>query len=542
MPRPVYVTTSIPYVNAAPHVGHALEFVLADALARYHRLAGAPTRLQSGSDDNSLKNVLAAEREGVPVRTLVDRHAHEFEELLHTLGVRADGFLRTSVEPVHAEGAAALWRACRARGDLYRRRYRGLYCVGCEQFYTPDELDAGLCPEHATAPETIEEENWFFRLSRYQAELLRLVDTGELGIVPETRRREARTFIAGGLQDFSVSRSRERARGWGVPVPDDPDQVMYVWFDALANYVTALGYPRRTDAYRTFWENGRTVHVIGKGILRFHAVYWPALLLSARLPLPDTILVHGHLQAAGAKLSKSRGVQVRPDQVGERVGYEALRYWLLRAVGQGDDADFTEERVRELRRSDLANELGNLVQRTVSMVRSYRGGIVPAATADAECGLPVVAAGVAERVEAAIAERLDPQAALAAVWDLVRAANRYVNETQPWQLARAGREDALDGVLLSLAESLRIVAESLRPFLPGTAGDVAAQLGVRLAADDWRAARRWSGAVAGSVVAEPQPLFPREPGASRAPGAPRTPPRDGSVSPPAGPAAGPAPR
>src|SRR5262245_34771176 len=229
MSRPVYVTTSIPYVNAVPHVGHALEFALADALARYHRLAGRPTRLQSGSDDNSLKNVLAAEREGVPVRALVDRNVRAFQDLLRCLHVRTDGFIRTSAEPCHADGASALWRACEARGDLYRRPYRGLYCVGCEQYYAPDELDAGLCPAHGTRPETVEEENWFFRLSRHQPELLRLVQSGELDIVPETRRREAWTFIAAGLQDFSVSRTRERARGWGIPVPGDPDQVMYVW-------------------------------------------------------------------------------------------------------------------------------------------------------------------------------------------------------------------------------------------------------------------------------------------------------------------------
>ena len=508
MSQPVYVTTSIPYVNASPHVGFGLELVLADALARYHRLTGAPTRLQSGTDDNSLKNVQAAEREGVTVRLLVDRNARLFQDLPAALDVELDGFIRTSADPAHAAGAAALWRACAERGDLYRRRYRGLYCVNCEQFYTPDELAGGLCTVHGTPTETVAEENWFFRLSRYQQQLLELLDDNRLCVVPETRRREAGAFVAAGLDDISVSRVRERAHGWGIPVPGDSSQVMYVWFDALANYVTALGYPGDGDAYRTFWERARRIHVIGKDILRFHAVYWPAFLLSAGLPLPETILVHGFLQAGGAKLSKSQGVQVEPAGIARRIGTDALRYWLLRAVGGGEDADWTEERVRELRTTELGNELGNLLQRTVTMVRSYRAGAVPAAAPPYGCPLPALAGDVAERLHAAMAERLDPQAALLAVWELVRAANRYVNETRPWHLARQQGQPVLDGVLHALVESLRVVAEALRPFLPTTAAAIAAQLGAELGAD-WSEALRWRGLARGARVGEPRPLFPR---------------------------------
>jgi methionyl-tRNA synthetase len=501
MSTPAYVTTSIPYVNGAPHLGIALEFVLADALARFHRLTGVPTRLQSGTDDNSITNVLAAERAGVPVRTLVERNSAAFERVLHALDVQADGFIRTSVDPGHAAGVAALWRACEARGDLYRKRYRGLYCVSCEQFYTPDELEDGRCPEHGTRPETVEEENWFFRLSRYQDELRRLLESGRLRIVPETRRREALAFVTGGLLDLSVSRSQERARGWGIPVPGDPGQVVYVWFDALANYITALGYPRRTWTYRTFWERATTTHVIGKDILRFHAVYWPAFLLSAGLPPPDRLLVHGFLQAGGARLSKSSGVHVDPCEVAERLGAEGLRYWLLRAVGRGEDADWTEERALDLRRAELANELGNLLQRTVSLVRQD-GGVVPAAPDGGEPG--GIAAGFAERLCSAIAVDLDPQAALTATWELVRGANRYANRSQPWRLAGGAR----DAAVLSLAESLRVVSEALRPFLPRTAEGIAAQLGVA-PASGWPAGLCWDGRVAGSTVTEPRPLFPR---------------------------------
>src|SRR2546429_732456 len=478
MSQPVYLTTSIPYVNAAPHVGFALELVLADALARYRRLMGAPTRLQSGTDDNSLKNVRAAARERVSVRSLVDRNAVLFQELPAALDVELDGFIRTSADAGHAAGAAALWQACAARGDLYRRRYRGLYCVSCEQFFAPGELDDGLCPVHRVRPETVAEENWFFRLSRYRDELLRLLDGGQLRVLPETRRREARAFIAAGLEDVSVSRSQERARGWGVPVPGDPGQVMWVWFDALANYVTALGYPGGA-AYRTFWEGGRRIHVIGKDILRFHAVCWPAFLLSAGLPLPDTVLVHGFLNnSGGAKLSKSDGPQPRPDLIARRVGTDALRYWLLRAVGGGEDASWSEEAVQDLRTVELGNELGNLLQRTIAMIRAYRSGVVPAAGPPAGCRLPALAGDVAGRVRAAMDERLDPQAALLAVWELVRAANQYANETRPWHLVRQPGEPGLDGVLFALAESLRIVTEALRPFLPATAAAAAAQLGV----------------------------------------------------------------
>jgi methionyl-tRNA synthetase len=508
MSRPVYVTTSIPYVNASPHVGFGLELVLADALARYHRLTGAPTRLQSGTDDNSLKNVQAAEREGVTVRSLVDRNARLFQALPAALDVAVDGFIRTSADPAHAAGAAALWRACAKRGDLYRRRYRGLYCVSCEQFYRPDELTGGLCPVHAIPPETVEEENWFFRLSSYREELLELLDSGRLRVLPETRRREARAFVAAGLEDISVSRSQERARGWGIPVPGDPDQVMYVWFDALANYVTALGYPGDGDTYHSFWERACRVHVIGKDILRFHAVYWPAFLLSAGLPPPDTILVHGFLQAGGARLSKSQGLLVDPAGVAARVGTDVLRYWLLRAVGRGEDADWTEERVQDLRTTELGNELGNLLQRTTAMVRSYRAGAVPAAAVPDGCPLPALAGVVAERLHAAMAERLDPQAALLAVWELVRAANRYANESRPWHLARQQGQPDLDGVLLALVESLRVVAEALRPFLPATAEAVAAQLGIGLGMD-WLTALRWHGLASGARVGEPRSLFPR---------------------------------
>lgn len=471
MPRPVYVTTSIPYVNGSPHLGHALEFVLADAIARHHRRCGGPVRLQSGTDDNSLTNVLAAEREGIPVERLVARNAARFRELLAGLHVRLDGFVGTSTDPVHALGARAVWDACAARGDLYLRPYRGLYCVRCEQFYVSDEARDERCPEHGTALETVEEVNWFFRLSRYGPALLNLIDSGRLRIVPDRRRNEARAFVAAGLRDFSVSRSRRRARGWGVPVPGDDGQVMYVWFDALVNYLTGLGFPARTAAYRTFWSDATRVHVVGKGILRFHAVYWPAILLSAGLPVPDAVLVHGYVEAAGAKLAKSGGAHVDALEVASRLGVDALRYWLLRAVGRGEDVEWSEAAAAALRTSELANELGNLVLRTRGMIDRYRGGAAP--TAPGPHPLDDDVARLPAALDAAIAERLDPQGALLSIRDVVRGANRSIARAAPWRLAREGRAGELDRELAGLDRCVAAVGDALAPYLPGTASRIA---------------------------------------------------------------------
>lgn len=508
-----YITTSIPYVNAVPHIGHALEFVQTDAFARYHRLTGDDTFFLSGSDENSLTNVLAAEREGVPVLDLVTRNAQAFIEVIDLLGVSNDDFIRTAVEQRHLDGARRLWEACAAQGDIDKKHYRGLYCVRCEQFYTADELEHGLCPEHHIPPEEVEEENYFFRLSRYQAQLLELIDSGRLRIIPETRRNEVRAFVARGLEDFSLSRSRARAHGWGIAVPGDPDQVMYVWFDALANYITALGYADDGPLFRRYWlENPHRVHVIGKGIVRFHAVYWPAMLLSAGLPLPETIFVHGYLTIGGQKISKSLGNVVSPVDLVERYGAEAVRYWLLREVDPTGDADYTDEKLERRYNADLANDLGNLLNRTISMIQRYRGGRVPALS-DAAPGLADQAAGLFSRIDDAMTD-YDPQAALGAIWELVVRANRYVEEMAPWSLAKAERggdsEAArkLDATLANLAEALRIVANALQPFLPETAVRLASQLGIALmpSLDE---ALRWGQYPDGATVDKPSPIFPR---------------------------------
>jgi len=474
--RRIYLTTAIPYVNAEPHLGFALELVQADALARHHRLRGDEVRLLTGTDDNSLKNVLAAEAAGVATAELVKRNADRFADLQSRLDLTFDDFIRTSTDPRHEPSVDRLWRACQAAGDLYRGHYEGLYCVGCEQFYEPDELVGGLCPEHETVPERVAEENWFFRLSRYQDQVAGLITSGTLRIVPEFHAREVLAFIRGGLRDISISRSWERARGWGVPVPGDPAQVMYVWWDALGNYISALDYGTGGDAYQRWWvEADEREHVIGKGILRFHAVYWPAMLISAGEPPPTSIFVHEYLTVNGRKLSKSLGNAVDPAATAERFGADALRWWLLREVLPAADTDFTLDRLVARVDPDLANALGNLVSRTVGMVHSYRQGRVPA---DGPGPLAGRLRRLPAEIDAALAS-FDFRTAAGLVIDTVDAANRLVNETRPWELARAGRTDDLDGALAALVHTCRTVAIELSPLVPTLAARLDSQLGGR---------------------------------------------------------------
>ena len=476
-----YITTTIPYVNARPHIGFALEVVQADVLARFRRQHGDRVRFQAGTDDNSLKNVLAAQAAGEGVREFVDRNAEAFLALGPALSLTVDDVIRTSRDGRHRPGVERFWQACAAAGDLYRKRYEGLYCTGCEQFYSPAELRAGRCPEHDTEPQRVAEENWFFRLSRYSGALRAAITSGELRIEPAGRRNEVLAFIDGGLEDFSVSRAAERAGGWGIPVPGDPSQVIYVWFDALCNYVTALGYGTGGEAYRQWWTGeGRRVHLLGKGVLRFHAVYWPAMLLSAGQPLPTDIFVHDYLTAGGRKISKSSGSGADPVALAAEYGPDAVRWWLLREVPRLGDADFTVERMITRADDELANGLGNLVNRAVAMIHRYRCGRVPV-------GQPIAAGG--EALDAAIRqaggliaaalEDFDFRQATAAVWAIVDEANRFVNRVRPWELARAERDGCdnqrLDAVLGALFEACSALGRELVPFLPDAAERITGQ-------------------------------------------------------------------
>lgn len=494
------ITTAIPYVNGRPHIGHALELIETDVLARWRRQRGDEVRFQTGTDDNALKNVQSAEAEGVSTQEYVDRVAAGFMALREPLDLSFDDFIKTSSDPRHKPGVDKLWEACGASGDFYRKAYSGLYCVGCELFYAPEELTSdGRCPEHGTIPERVEEDNWFFRLSNYQDRLHDLIDRDELLIEPTTRKREVLSFIESGLEDFSVSRSVERARGWGVPVPGDPDQIIYVWFDALGNYITAPGYGSDEANFTYWWEQAdRLVHVIGKGIIRFHAVYWPAMLLSAGLRLPDTIFVHEYLTAGGEKISKTAGNAEDPSDIADRYNTDALRWWMLRDVARTDDTDYTDERLVNRANEDLANNIGNLVNRTVSMVHRYRDGAIPALAEDNPPAADLRAcrdrtAGVIDQA----LESFDFRHAVEAITQLGDEGNRYVEAIRPWELAKAERKEGadpaiLDAALAELVATCRDLGFHLTPFLPTFASRIATQCGD-----------------GGSKVADPDPVFPK---------------------------------
>jgi methionyl-tRNA synthetase len=474
-----YITTTIPYVNARPHLGFALELVQADVLARYRRSRGEQVRFQAGTDDNSLKNVLAAEAAGLGVQEFVDASAAAFTGLAKPLNLSVDDVIRTSSDPRHRAGVERLWLACAASGDLYRRPYEGLYCVGCEQFYAPAELAGGRCPDHGTVPDLIAEENWFFRLSRYGGQLRALIAGGTIRVEPAERRHEVLALIDGGLADFSVSRSTERARGWGIPVPGDPGQVIYVWWDALGNYLTALDYAGDGVNLDRWWAGAsHRVHLLGKGVLRFHAVYWPAMLLSAGEAVPTDIVVHGYLTAGGRKISKSGGATVDPYALADAYGTDAVRWWLLREVPRGADADFSAGRLVGRANDELANGFGNLVNRVVAMIHRYHGGLVPAATADGAALDGAALDGAIGSAPVLIAEALDDfdfRRATDAVWRIADEANRYVNRSRPWELARAGSHAELAAVLAVLLRACQAIGACLTPFLPDAAARITRQ-------------------------------------------------------------------
>jgi len=484
---PFFLTSAIPYVNAAPHLGHALELVQSDALARHQRARGRSVFFASGTDDNSLKNVRAARAENTTPAALVARNGAEFGRLAQALGVELDDFIHTASDPRHVPAVHALWERCAIAGDVYKKAYRGRYCIGCEQFLRDSELVAGGCALHPEPLEILDEENWFFRLSRYEAEIFAAIDGEKLEILPKERKNEVLRFVAGGLEDFSISRSRARAHGWGIPVPGDDSQIVYVWFDALASYLAVLGYPRAARFDELWQHGGERVHVLGKDILRFHAVYWPAILLSAGLELPSALRVHGHITSLGKKLGKSLGNAVDPFRLLRRYGVDAVRYYLLAHLHTTKDSDFREDLLRAAYSSELAGKLGNLLQRVCALCRQNAlFSELDQAHSETDPALREVAARARVGVEEAVSA-FALQDGLRAIFELVSAANRYADASAPWQLAKLARAaaseperekatSALRRSLASLIEALLVTAELLEPFLPTTARGVRARL------------------------------------------------------------------
>lgn len=451
------VTTAIPYVNAKPHVGHALEFVQADVIKRFHTLLGESAVLLSGSDENALKNVQAAEKENASAQEFVDKNAVLFQDLAKNLNIDLDFFQKGS-NPGHYKSSQKLWELCNSNGDIYKKSYSGLYCLGCEQFYEKEELNEnGECFEHPGKKlEEVIEENYFFKLSKYQSQIKEIIQNGTIKIVPESRKNEILSFIKQGLKDISISRSNTRAKNWGVPVPGDDAQRMYVWFDALNIYQSGVGFGSNEAEYEKLWP--ADVHVIGKGIIRFHAVYWPAFLLSAGLKLPSSLFVHGYFTVDGQKMSKTLGNVIDPNDMVEAYGVDALRYYLLSQIPSTADGDFSEKRLKEVYNADLANGLGNLASRVAKLCERVN---LPGIT------MPLV---LSDTVKKRLAE-CDFSRALESIWEELKKADKLINENKPWEKEGKELEDILSVLSITIAQA----AFDLQPFLPETAHKILSQ-------------------------------------------------------------------
>jgi methionyl-tRNA synthetase len=496
-----FLTTAIDYSNGDPHLGHALEKVGADCIARYRRLRGDQVHFLMGMDEHSQSVLQAAARAQVQPQEWVDRMARRFEEFWQRLECSNDDWIRTT-EPRHARSVTELLRRIQRLNtdDLYVAEYEGLYCTGCEEFKQESQIVDGHCIEHPTL-ELIHtrERNHFFRLSRYGAPVLELITKGKFRVEPAIRRNEVLRLLESGLQDISVSRLRQP---WGIPFPGDAEQTVYVWFDALINYLSASGFP---DAgYERLWP--ADLHIIGKGITRFHCVIWPAMLLSAELDLPREVWAHGYVQWEGTKMSKTSGTAVTLDEAIERHGPDPLRYFLLREVGFEADGNFTWERFDERYTAELADGLGNLASRSLAMLIKYRNGQVPAQ--QGESSLDRNGQETLLRYRAAMDE-LDLRGGAEAVWGLVSAANLYVQQSAPWALAKADKQSELDEVLASLARVLARLAILASPFIPGKAQALWGMLGFdgAVSSERWESAER--PAVPGRTVSRAEVLFPK---------------------------------
>ncbi len=444
-----YVTTPIYYVNDVPHIGHAYTTIAADALARYHRNRGAKVLFATGVDENSQKTVIAAAAAKTQPARYATAMAATWQKTWDSLDIKYDDFIRTTSKR-HKEAVAAFFAKIK-KADVYKGTYEGLYCVGHEAFLKPDELVDGKCPDHGTVPQKVKEENYFFKLSNYQKPLLEYIKAHPEFIQPEHRRNEIVAFIQGGVEDFSISRQKT---GWGIPYPDDPKQVLYVWFDALINYLTVAGFPN--ENYTQWWP--AELHLMAKDIIRFHCVYWPAMLMSAGLPLPKAIFAHGFFTIDGQKISKTLGNTINPLEISKQYGIDALRYYLLREIPFGSDGDFNHARFESVYESELANDLGNLVQRVASMVGGYMKGNVGQVPPFAHDDGPFHQAMGQFRLDKALGE----------IRDVIRGLNQYIDEEKPWQLVKTDPAQ-LQVVLTHAVSDLVQLADWIEPFMPQTA-------------------------------------------------------------------------
>jgi methionyl-tRNA synthetase len=495
-----YLTTPIYYVNAKPHLGHAYTTIVGDALARWHRLLGDDVHYLTGTDEHGLKIQQAAEKAGQTPQQFADDIAPQFVQAWERLNISNDDFIRTT-EPRHRTAVQTLLQACFDAGDIYLGRYEGKYCVACEEYFTDEELVDGNCPIHHRPVIEYGEENYFFRLSAFQDRLLDWYGEHPGAIVPEFRGNEALGLIRSGLRDFSISRT---SLSWGIPLPWDADHVAYVWFDALTNYLSAVGYGSDEERVANWWPVD--YHLIGKDIIRHHCVYWPAMLMSAGIELPRGWAVGGWLLVDGEKMAKSAGNAVNPlDLVGE-FGVDGFRYYLLAETPYGHDGDFTYEGLTGRYNADLANNLGNLVSRVATVVEKKCGGVGPSPAADSPLAQ---AAAQAYEATAAAWDQVAPSKALEATWSLIRATNAHLEAHEPW---RAEPGPAVDAVMGDALEALRIVAVLASPAVPATAQAVWERIGLTGAVSDQRlpTAALWGGYPGGCAVVKGTPLFPRK--------------------------------
>jgi len=508
--KPFFLTTAIDYVNNIPHIGTAYEKIGADVIARFKRLEGQEVFFLMGNDEHSINVKKEAQSRNLSPLDYCDQMAGQFQQIWKKLGISYDRFIRTT-EKRHEQSVQALFKKIYDNGDIYPAKYHGLYCESCETFYHEKDLENGCCPQHGKEPEWIEEDNYFFALSRYSERLRKYIKENKILILPEIRKNEIINVIKGGLEDISISRS---SFDWGIPLPIQPDHVVYVWFDALINYISAIGYGWDDEMFNRLWP--ADMHVIGKDITRFHCIIWPAMLLAAGLEIPRMVFGHGFVYLKGEKMSKTLGNVITPMDIADVYGPDALRYYLLRDTGFGKDGNFTWENFLERFNGDLANDFGNLLQRVTSMIHRYRSGSIPAPyyLEDADQALKESCLQLYPEVKACLEPsqgEINFHLALARTWETIRLGNKYIDQCAPWDLQKKGLQERLDTVLYCAAECMRFVGLVISPFLPFSADNLFEQLGIPDYAQPGRLTKEltWGRLPPQTAISEPKPLFPR---------------------------------